>query len=216
MLTVTLTDTENAMPDLTFDFKWYKHVRGYRLVPAKLHRGSVLGAQPDDIEPAKIVPEGGPLQSYRPFAKSENLFELFVRRAKSEEGVLEFVKNFGPLTHDGLRKGGEVVQDIIDAAEEMSGVLRGHIIATTLSPLKVSIITDDERRLRLKISPQCLLDALWLQLAQVSGSASFRECWNCSEPFVAGVKGNRRGDAKFCSDKCRIEFNSLQRSRKDR
>jgi hypothetical protein len=52
--------------------------------------------------------------------------------------------------------------------------------------------------------------------AASSGSASFRECWNCHEPFVAGPKGNRRGDAKFCSDKCRIEFNSLQRSRKDR
>jgi len=52
--------------------------------------------------------------------------------------------------------------------------------------------------------------------ATSSGSASLRGCWNCHEPFVAGPKGNRRGDAKFCSDKCRIEFNSLQRSRKDR
>ena len=109
-----------------------------------------------------------------------------------------------------------VVHRIIDAAKKMSEVLHGRIIATPLNPLNVSIITDDKRRLRLKVSPKCLLDALWLQLAQASGSASFRECWNCREPFVAGPKGNRRGDAKFCSDKCRIEFNSLQRSRKER
>jgi hypothetical protein len=202
------------MAHLTFDFKWYKHARGYRIVPAKLPR-SVLDAPADEIEPARIVPEGGPLQPYRPLDKFENLFEHFIRRAKSENGVLEFVNNFGPLTHDGLRKDGEVVQGIIDAAKEMSGVLHGRIIATPLNPLNVSIITDDKRRMRLKVSPRCLLDALWLQLAQASASASLRECWNCSEPFVAGPKGNRRGDAKFCSDKCRIEFNSLQRSRKD-
>jgi hypothetical protein len=203
------------MPNLTFDFTWYKHAGGYRLIPAKVPRGRVLDAQLDEIEPAKIVPVGEALKSYRPFVKSENLFELFVRRAKSEEGVLDFVTNFGPLTHDGLRKGGEVVPAIIDAAKEMSEVLHGRTISTPLSPLNVSIITDDQHRLRLKVSPKCLLDGLWLQLAQASGSASFRECWNCHEPFVAGPKGNRRGDAKFCSDKCRIEFNSLQRSRKE-
>ena len=202
------------MPNLTFDFTWYIHARGYRLVPAKLHRGSVLDAQPDDIQPARIVPVGEALKSYRPLAKFENLFEPFIRSAKSEEGVLDFVTKFGPLTHDGLRKG-EEVPAIIDAAKEMSGVLHHRTIATPLSPLNVSIITDDQHRLRLKVSPKCLLDALWLQLAQASTSASFRECWNCHEPFVAGPKGNRRGDAKFCSDKCRIEFNSLQRSRKE-
>jgi len=204
------------MPDLTFDFTWYRHARGYRLIPARLPRGSVLDAQPDEIEPARIVPEGGPLQPYRPLDKFENLFEHFIRKAKSEDEVLEFVKYYGPLTYDGLRKDGEVVQPIIDAAKEMSEVGHGHIVAMPLNPLNVSIITDDKRRMRIKVSPKCLLDALWLQLAQASGSASFRECWNCREPFVAGPKGNRRGDAKFCSDECRIEFNSLQRSRKDR
>jgi hypothetical protein len=204
------------MPNLTFDFTWYTQEGGYRLVPAKLPRGSVLDAQLDDIQPARIVPVGEALKSYRPLAKFENLFEHFIRTAKSEDGVLDFVTNFGPLTHAGLRKGGEVVPAIIEAAKEMSGVLHHRTIAMPLSPLNVSIITDDQHRLRLKVSPKCLLDALWLQLAQASGSASFRECWNCHEPFVAGPKGNRRGDAKFCSDKCRIEFNSLQRSRKDR
>jgi hypothetical protein len=203
------------MPELTFDFKWYKHAGGYRLIPAKLHRGSVMNVRPDDIQPPRIVPVGGPLQSYRPLDEFQNLFEHFIRVAKSEDGVLEFVKRFGPLTFGGLRKGGEDVPPIIDAVEEMREVQRRRTTAIPLEPLNVMIITDDEGRLRLKVSPRCLLDALWLQLAQASGSASFRECWNCHEPFVAGPKGNRRGDAKFCSDKCRVEFNSLQRSRKD-
>jgi len=205
------------MPDLTFDFTWYKHARGYRLIPAKpipLRPGqSILDARIEDIQPARIVPNGGPLQRYRPLDKFENLFEHFIRKAKSESGVLEFINAYGPLTNDGLRRGGEVVPRMIDAAAEMAKA--GSIVAMPLNKLNVSIVKDNGR-MRLKISPACLLDALWLQLAQASGSGSFRECVKCGKPFVAGVRGNRRADARFCSDKCRIEFNSLQRSRKER
>jgi len=204
MLSVTLIDTENAMPDLTFDFKWYRHTGGYRLIPAKLHRHkSMLDARSDDIQPARVVPNGGTLESYQPL-EIENLFEHFIKVARSEDGVLEFVKRFGPLTFGGLRKDGEKVPPIIDAVKEMLEVQRRRTTAIPLQPLNVMIITDDEQRLRLKVSPKCLLDALWLQLAQASSSATFRECRNCREPFVAGPKGNRRGDAKFCSDECRV------------
>jgi hypothetical protein len=205
------------MPDLTFDFTWYKHARGYRLIPAKplpLRRGqSILDAQIEDFQPARIVPNGGPLQRYRPLDDFENLFEHFIRKAKSEGGVLEFVNAFGPLTNEGLRRGGEVVPRMIEVAAEMAKADR--IVAKPLKKLNVSIVKENGR-MRLKVSPACLLDALWLQLAQASGSGSFRECAKCGEPFVAGVRGNRRADARFCSDKCRIEFNSLQRSRKER
>jgi len=214
---VTLSDTENAMPDLTFDFTWYKDTRGYRLIPAKplpLRRGqSILNLRPDDIQPARIEPKGGPLQRYRPLDEFENLFEHFIRKAKSEGGVLEFVNAYGPLTKDGLRRGVEVVPQIIDAAEEMAKA--DSIAAMTLNRLNVSIVNDNGR-MRLEVSPACLLDALWLELAQASGSGRLRECGNCRKPFVAGPRGNRRADARFCSDKCRIEFNSLLRSRKER
>jgi hypothetical protein len=204
------------MLDLTFDFTWYKDTRGYRLVPAKplpLRRGqSNLNVRPDDIQPARIEPKGGSLQRYRPLDEFENLFEHFIRTANSEGGVLEFVNAFGPLTKDGLRRGVEVVSQIIDAAEEMAKAESS--AAMTLNRLNVSIV-NDSGRMRLKVSPACLLDALWLQLAQASGSGRLRECGKCRKLFVGGVRGNRRADARFCSDKCRIEFNSLQRSRKD-
>src|SRR5262249_45975617 len=212
---ITSSDTENAMPDLTFDFTWYKHAHGYRLIPAKpFPRGkSIMDALIDDIQPARIVPNGGPLERYRPLNEFENLFEHFIRKAKSEGGVLEFINAFGPLTNDGLRRGGEVVPRMIEVAEEMAKA--DSIVAMSLHKLNVSIVTENGR-MRLKVSPACLLDALWLQLVQASGSGSFRECAKCHRPFVAGVRGNRRADARFCSDECRIEFNSLQRSRKDR
>ena len=203
------------MPDLTFDFTWYRHARGYRLIEAKpirRRRGqSLLDAAVGDVEPARIVPNGGQLIRYRPLDEYDTLFEQFIREARSEAGLLAFMNKFGPLTNDGLRKGREVAWNIIDEAKRMAST-----VAAVLNPLRASIVTDDGR-MRLRVSPACLLDALWLQFAQAqSNGVALRQCQNrnCAEMFVAGVKGNRRGDARFCSDECRIQHNSLERSRR--
>jgi hypothetical protein len=215
MISITLTDTENAMPDLTFDFTWYKHARGYRLIEAKpmpRKRGQSLSdATFGDVQPARIVPIGGPLVPYRPLDEYDTLFEQFVREAKDEAGLLAFMNKFGPLTNDGLRKGGEVALEIIEEAKSMPGT-----VGAQLNPLRAAIVRANGR-VRLKVSPACLLDALWLQFAEAqSKGAAFRQCENkkCGKMFVAGVRGDRRGDARFCSDKCRIQHNSHERSRR--
>jgi hypothetical protein len=97
----------------------------------------------------------------------------------------------------------------------MSQALRGRIVGMPLRPLNASIVSDNGK-MRLKISPACLLDAIWLQLVQEqsAGAANLRECDYCHKLFMAGVGTDRRADAKFCSDKHRIEFNSLERRRK--
>ena len=121
---------------------------------------------------------------YRPLV-DETLFDYFIRQAKSEDGVLEFVKNYGPLTHDGLRKGKEVSR-IIHEGEEMSEVLRDRMVAGPLNPLNVSIVSDDQGA-RLKISPKCLLDALWLQLAQAN--VRMRNAAKCSLQASRVIEG---------------------------
>jgi hypothetical protein len=208
----------DAMPDFALDFTWYRDPKGYRLMPARPVRRrpgqSILDTRVGDIQPARIVRNGGALQSYRPLDKFPNLFRYFIGIPKSENGALEFVERFGPLTYDGLQRDGDVVPAMIDHAEDMSQVLRGRIVAIPLNKLNASIVTD-QSGMRLKVSPACLLDALWLQLAQAKsgGSAGFRECLQCRNLFMVGVGADRRADAKFCSDKCRIEFNNLKRSR---
>ena len=204
------------MPALSFDFTWYRDPKGYRLIPAKpirLRKGqSILDAPPGDTQPARIVRNGGALQSYKPLVDeflSTRVVEQFIA-ITSEQGMLEFVKTFGPLTHNGLRGKGEIVPALIDQAKTMSEVIHGRIVAMPLNKLNAAIITDNIG-LRLKVSPANLLDALWLQLAQ-SNRHSFRQCSQCGKSFVIG-SGHRRTDAKFCSDDCRIEFNSLRRSR---
>jgi hypothetical protein len=196
------------MPDLTFDFKWYRDTKGYTLVPAKTPRlrpgQSLLEGTAKDFVPARIVRKGGKLQSYRPLEQFEKLFDVFIKMATTEKGVLEFVQKFGPLTNEGLRGHGDVVFDVIEQAREM---LQFAIIP--LHPLNVQI-TNGPDGMQLKVSPECLLDALWLQMAQAG--AQSRECRQCRRRFVIGA--GRRRDARFCSDACRIKFNSLERSRR--
>jgi hypothetical protein len=199
------------MPELSLDFKWYRDPKGYRLIEAKptgLRRGqSMLDWVIREEHFARIVRNGGKLQSYRPFDVSPKLFRIFIDKAKSESGVYDFVKRYGPLTYNGLKGRGEIVEEIMASAEDMSQAISGRILAMRLNPLNVSIMTEGGK-LRLKLSPACLLDALWLQLAQAKDDrAGPRQCEQCGTMFMG-----RRADARFCSDDCRIKRNSLRRS----
>jgi len=171
-----------------------------------------LDLPPRDIQPARIIRNGGALQAYRPIEAFPNLFRYFMAMPKSEDGVLEFIQTYGPLTYEGMQGDGDVVPAVIDEAVNMSKTVRGQILAAPLNKLNVTIFSDPSHGVHLKVSPTCLLDALWLQLAQTRSKTDFRECLQCHEPFLVGA-GIRRADAKFCSDKCRITFNSHNRSR---
>ena len=73
-----------------------------------------------------------------------------------------------------------------------------------------------EARIELWPDPGDLLGALWWQLFhKLSGEANIRTCLHCGQWFDVGPGTNRRLDAKFCSDKHRVLFNSLQRSKGD-
>src|SRR5262249_24745568 len=66
---------------------------------------------------------------------------------------------------------------------------------------------------RMKLQPPSLLDAIWLQLGQaITSNADLRSCVHCGNWFEAGGRSGRRADAKFCSDACRINYNSVKRS----
>ena len=159
-----------------------------------------------DIEPARVVRNGGELQLYRPLEHFPNLFDRFINTATTENGVFKFIENFGPLTYNGLQGKGDIVPDIIEQARAMAGGP-----GTALVKKLNASITVERDGVHLKLWPSCLLDALWLQLAQANTRS--RLCPQCRKPFRTGVVVGRRRDARFCSDDCRIKFNSLERSR---
>jgi hypothetical protein len=70
---------------------------------------------------------------------------------------------------------------------------------------------------QLKLQPPTLLDAIWLQFGQaLTSNLVLRPCRGCDKWFEAGVGSGRRGDAQYCSDRCRVEHKSLERTRKKR
>jgi len=70
---------------------------------------------------------------------------------------------------------------------------------------------------QLRLRPPTLLAAIWLQFGQaLTSNATHRSCANCGTWFKAGVGATRRADAKYCSDRCRINHKSLERTRRKR
>jgi hypothetical protein len=199
------------MPNLTFEFAWYKDSKGYRLIPTKpikVKRGqsesdAVLEMLATDVQPTRIVGNGGSLVRVTPL-KIDDLFKRF-SKIETHEEVLKFVRIYGPLTLSGLRGNGDVVEKLIDEAHDMrSGVSK------PLGKLNVTVVNSDGKT-QLKVRPVCLLDAIWLQYAQANTPS--RKCQQCDKSFLVGAGTGRRADAKFCMSECRVKFNSLGRSR---
>ena len=215
------------MTVLQMDFIWHRDAKGYQLIPEKpfpprrpgqsaLDRARAMKVS--DVQPARVVGNGGLLRRYRPLDEFPGLFEIFVKIPRTPEGVLEFIRKFGPLTRS---VNGDWVPTVLDVADSMQKELHGLSprlggrATIPLTNLHAWLANDRATDgITLKIAPATLLDALWLQLAQnLSRGVKVRQCRHCNEWFRAGAGTGRRVDAKFCSDEHRKRYNSLERSR---
>jgi predicted nucleic acid-binding Zn ribbon protein len=201
---------------LYIDFDWSMDTKGYRL------------------DGRRIVGNGGPRKSYRPLDQFPTLYSVFAQIPQTADGALYFVQRFGRLTADdlGTDDPGDKVSDVIGAAQTMALALSvgrlpkwtgpteyevpgTNLIVTGGIPVGRGIqawLAPDPTtgEWRLKLTPKDLLGALRLQSAQalIDPDSHMRECIQCGGWFTG-----RRTDAKFCSDECRIQYNSLKRSR---
>ena len=79
----------------------------------------------------------------------------------------------------------------------------------------VDLVSDPVKGMRLRITTETFIGALWIQLGlKLSGAAVFRECRHCGGWFEAGAGTGRRADAEFCSNEHKIRFFSLNRTRR--
>ena len=216
-----------------YDFKWATDTKGF-YIPGKVdlnERDAIpLGE--------RIVRKGGPLQPYQP-EKIERLFDDFLR-VRTPADLLQFVNRRGPLTREGFYcdtsaedfggpnqmswqlKEGEPLDLGLEHASRFRDVLREKhkpsrvarsFEAFRLEKYKVEIVPDDKRGIRFKYFPQDLLDYLTLRLAHVVLALPiYSSCLWCGKFFAKGVGTKRRGDAQFCSDQHRIDYNSQKRS----
>jgi hypothetical protein len=210
------------MPSLYIDFEWSRDAKGYRL------------------EHGRIIGNGGKRLAYRPLEEFDKLYNVFAKTAQNSEGLLDFVQKFGRLTvgpeGDDVRK---VLADIEMISmvlgmrpggkfpKHKQGVPFEYTASTAIGPVVVragGIPLPSKLRAwlapdpttgawKLKLEPPSLLDAIWLQFGQaITSDADLRFCIQCGNPFEAGGQSGRRADAKFCSDECRVNYNSLKRS----
>ena len=187
--------------------------KGYKIIPAK--RPSA-GASWLDVPVrdaiARIVGCGGDHRALR-LNERPMLYKEFAN-LKTPDELLEFITEYGPLTSKNE------IWKLLDVAAQMKDIMHKKTTPPIwpVADLRASIVTD-KGAIAIKVRPARLLDALWLQLGQaLSGGAQFRKCERpgCGEWFPVGGKSGRRLVARFCTDKCRIEHNSLERTRKKR
>ena len=216
-LSVTRPIHELGMTATQVEFTSYIDKAGYKIVPAKRaprrsgqsEADRVLNTPLREWNEARIVGLGGGKRTLRLSSNYPLLYLEFTNVGTPEE-LLDFITNYGPLAEKN-----EVPQ-LLDIAKRMKGWLRERRLPPwPVVDLKASFSTDKaQRTVTIKHRPARLLDALWLQLGEaLSGGAQFRECEHCGDWFPVGGKSGRRLVARFCSDKHRIEFNSLERSR---
>jgi hypothetical protein len=207
------------MTPTRFEFTSYVDRDGYKIVPAKrpphqpgqTQADRILNSSRASWAEERIVGLGGdkrklPLGQY-PTAYSE------FANVRTREELLSFITKYGSLT-----KKDEIPQ-LLHTAKEMKECLRSKKLPLrSIADLKASASIDKAKGgITIKVRPTRLLDALWLQLGgELSGGAEFRQCKHCGNWFPVGGKSGRRLVARFCSDKHRIEFNSLERTRKKR
>ena len=200
----------HPMTAIHIDFTWFFDTKGYR---------------PKD---GRIVPRGGKLQDYRPLEDYPTLFRIFIKKCRSESGVIDFVNKFGPLnTNPGnlittrvlglpgfMGAGSDSIGEVIRQAKSMAKLVSGYksdIPQIPLTSLEAFLATGP---IRLKISPSRLIDAIWLQMAQsITSGRDVRQCLHCGELFEVGPGSGRRLDAKYCKDEHRIASNNRRRSK---
>ena len=213
------------------DFEWSVAEAGYDWVGVPPKSGDSKTVV-DEVflalgtaRPPHIVPRGDTFRSYRPFDQVNGLFRIFAARAATPDGLLEFVRTFGPMLPDGNRPSGEDALTGLSAAQEMADLLREYSkdpracfarFGKGLGWSRIDVhlaFNAATGRPHFRFSPPSLLHALWFEVGEfLTRDARVRECLHCGGWFEAGPGTTRRADAKFCSDEHRITFNSLKRT----
>lgn len=203
------------MPDL-LRFEWSRDRKGYEIkhVPRQTIAGRpTILTEAIAAEHDEIAGRGGRLQSYRPFAAGPALYKEFCDLKPTGPAIVKFASRYGLLTE---RKGNERLDYWQDAIKGMrksvlfaeSGNLDAFVRAWNQGNMARLAVTFDpviaDGRPTMRITPQTLHDALWLQVAQsLSSATGLRQCVECGSWFVFGTGTGRRKSADYCSDRCR-------------
>ncbi len=231
------------MFDVLADFEWFRNSRGYRIAPldSLMGRSQQLNAKVNGVD--WIVPNGDVEQEikYRPFVRGGDLCTAFAS-VRTPNDLLRFINGHGPLTWRGTvglnfsdlenLPAGEPVPLGLAEAEMFRELLTLQALGDSKKTAshfetiasfvgggqagRVEILPDQERGIRLKVTPPTLLGAMWYQLALKLSEALLRMCPVCHRVFEVGPGTELRADAKFCCSEHKVEFFNRSRGKKGR
>jgi hypothetical protein len=210
------------------NFEWWVDEAGYHLVDAEPDKPEKLMEDGREIfittlngigRPQHVIANGGRRRPTQPLKHFASLYKDFAN-LKTPEEVLRFINKYGYLTE--FNGGGDDVPVVLRHAKTLRGWLdnmpRKKLAAWIgnegkwVGRLSAELIVDSKGALRLRIIPNSLLGAIWIQMAySIAGGITIRGCLHCGQWFEAG-QGSRRLDAKFCSKEHQRQYNSLKRS----
>jgi hypothetical protein len=231
------------MFDVLADFEWFRNRKGYRFEPAHSLNPQWRELKGGMGDVPWIVPNGEPNDEirYRPFARGSDLCAAFAS-IQSPGELLRFVNGHGPLTWRGTEGPDLPGLETFPAGEPVTlglteaGIFRDLLASQALGDVRrvashfkkisgivgggqagrVELLPDQERGIRLKVTPPTLLGAMWYQLALKLSQAVLRMCPLCHRVFEVGRGAKLRADAKFCCKEHKVEFFNKSRSTKKR
>jgi hypothetical protein len=163
-----------------------------------------------------LIPASGRSVPFNPLAASDGLFMEFAELNGSQEAILGFASRYGLLDDAGFdgiddwRCNIKYMREAVDAWHQArtSGAYRGVVelfgqqLRATSHVHLIEFFGVELPALR--IVPESLISALWLQFAQaVTSKLSLQRCAVCTTWFAFGTGTGRRRSKQFCSDRCR-------------
>jgi hypothetical protein len=186
----------------------------------------------DNPNPVSIVPNSEERIPYSLLDEYDSPIKMFAR-TKTPEDLLKFTTRWGPLRSksevgESIKYGlgcAQMFRDLLACKsrgpKKMASVFEAQLPKNwngqpTAERLvgTIHIIPDLSRGIRLRLTTDSLLNAMWWEFNQkIAGETIFRVCRQCGKPFEAGPGGDARIDAKFCGHECSVRFHSLRRSK---
>jgi hypothetical protein len=211
------------MPAIDIDFHWTRALRGYRaeLEPA----GSTILTS---SVPARVIiaPVDDQTCAVDPL-NIGNLYLVFAQLSGEAGACVTFACSWGLLSRprpgirgepfDFWRREIESLRTAVELAADDPTRVCQYVPPDPMAPfpprLDVWLVSrGGPRATSLMLRPTSLIDALWLQFfAALAGDREIKACERCGLWFERGASSERGRKARFCTDKCRMDFHNEQR-----
>jgi hypothetical protein len=200
------------MATLDIGFEWSR-AHAYECVPSPNKKGDLLIRQKnkgrDPVRPLEL-----PLD--------DPLAVIFANLEASGDACVRFAGAFGLLRTPASTGAAEGLSSWQTEIRKMKSLIsmtsmvrsaNSRNVRMNTASVDVALVSVNEKRIMV-LQPRTLLDAMLVQLTQSFASGSDIEtCPFCQRWFERGGKA-RRGDAKFCDERCRNKFYYAEQKRR--